>query len=114
MTNYVILFVKVQNNNEPKHINRNQNFKLLMDSVEDYSRKRAKQEEAELDTLSDWVISIRSLIRKRIFKLRRSISFKVRSIFNVKDVVDNLADLHTLSFQLTKPAIISSFCAKLY
>jgi len=55
-----------------------------MDSVEDYARKWAKQEEVELDTLSGWVISIRSLIRKRIFKLNRSMSSQVRSIFNDK------------------------------
>jgi len=36
---------------EPHHINWNQNFKILMDSVEDYARKWAKQEEVELDKL---------------------------------------------------------------
>jgi len=50
---------------EPHHINWNQNFKLLMDSIEDYARKWGKQEEVELDILSDWVTSIRSLIRKK-------------------------------------------------
>jgi len=35
-------------------------------------------------TLSDWVTSIRSLIRKRICHLRRSTCPKVRSIFNDK------------------------------
>jgi len=49
-----------------------------MDSFEYYARKWAKQEEVELDTLYDWVTSI--LIRKRLFKLRRSMSSKVRSI----------------------------------
>jgi len=48
----------------------------------------------EVDTLSDWVTSIRSLIRERIFKLGKSLSSKVRSIFNDKGVVDNLSDLH--------------------
>jgi len=38
---------------------------------------------------------IRSLIRKRIFKLNRSMNSKVRSIFNDKDVIDNLTDLHS-------------------
>jgi len=36
-----------------------------MDSVENYVRKWAKQEEVELDKLSDWVTSIRSFIRKK-------------------------------------------------
>jgi len=49
----------------------------------------------ELDTLSDWVTSVRSLIRRKIFKLSRSVSSKVRSIFNDKDVIDNLTELHS-------------------
>jgi len=49
----------------------------------------------ELDTLSDWVTSLRSIIRKRIFKLSRSMSSEVRSIFNDKDVIDNLTDFHS-------------------
>jgi len=35
---------------EPQHINWNQNFKRLMDSVEGYARKWAKQEKVELDS----------------------------------------------------------------
>jgi len=65
-----------------------------MNSVEDYARKWAKQEEVEHDTHSDWVTSIRSLIRKRIFKFSRFMSSKATSIFNDKDVVDNLTDLY--------------------
>jgi len=34
-----------------QHINWNQNFEVLVDSVEDYVRKWVKQEEVELDTL---------------------------------------------------------------
>jgi len=79
---------------EPEHINWNQNFKLLTDSVGDYARKWAKQEEVELDTISDWVTYVRSLLRKRIFKLNRSMSSKVRSIVNDKDVIDTLTDLY--------------------
>jgi len=72
-----------------------------MDSVEDYARKWEKQEEVELDKLSNWVSSIRSLIRKRTYNLSRSMSFKVRSIFNEKSAVE-----------LTKPPIISSLRTK--
>jgi len=62
---------KVPKYREPQHINWNQNSKLLIDSVEDYARKR-------------------------IFNLSRSMSYKVRSIFNDKCVVDNLTDLHNI------------------
>ena len=39
---------------EPKSINRKHNFKILMDSVEDYARQLAKREKEDLDILSEW------------------------------------------------------------
>jgi hypothetical protein len=36
-----------------------------MDSVEDYARQLAKREKEDLDTLSEWVKSMRSLIQIR-------------------------------------------------
>jgi hypothetical protein len=38
-----------------KSINWKRNFKILMDSVEDYARQWAKREKEDLDTLSEWV-----------------------------------------------------------
>jgi len=58
-----------------------------MDSVEDYTRKWAKQEEVKLNTVTH--------SGKKIGKLSRSMGSKVRSMFNNKGVVDNLTDLHT-------------------
>jgi len=52
----------------PKSINWKYNFKILMDSVEDYSRQRAKREKENLDILSEWVKSVRSLIQIIILK----------------------------------------------
>jgi hypothetical protein len=37
-----------------------------MDSVEDYARKWAKREKEDLDTLSEWVKSVRSLMQIKI------------------------------------------------
>jgi RAB protein geranylgeranyltransferase component A len=51
-----------------KSINWKRNFKILMDSVEDYARQWAKREKEDLDTLSEWVKSVRSLIQIRIKK----------------------------------------------
>ena len=45
-----------------------------MDSVEDYARQWARHEEVEPDTLSEWVESIRSLIRQCIGSVRTNIS----------------------------------------
>jgi len=42
--------------------------KILMDSVEDYARQWAKREKEDLDTLSECVKSVRSLIQIRIKK----------------------------------------------
>jgi hypothetical protein len=39
------------------------NFKIFIDSVEDYARQWEKREKEDLDTLSEWVKSVRSLIQ---------------------------------------------------
>ena len=40
------------------------NFKLVMDAIEDYARTWAKQEDVEIDTLSEWLKSIRTLVKR--------------------------------------------------
>jgi hypothetical protein len=42
------------------------NFKIIMDAVEDYARswiKREVDQDPELESLSDWVRTIRSLVQ---------------------------------------------------
>ena len=53
---------------EPKTTNWKHNFKILMDYVEDYARQWAKREKENLDTLSEWMKCVRSLIQIRIKK----------------------------------------------
>jgi hypothetical protein len=60
------VFAKGPKYREPKSINWKRNFKILMDSVEDYARQWAKHEKEDLDTLTEWVKSVRSLIQIRI------------------------------------------------
>jgi len=78
-TGYVItvtlVFAKVPKYREPKSINWKHNFKILMDSVEEYARQWEKREKEDLDTLSEWVKSVRSLIQIRIKKLSGSICY---------------------------------------
>jgi hypothetical protein len=48
-----------------QHINWKHNFKIIMDAVEDYARRWIKREvdqDPELESLSDWVRTIRSLV----------------------------------------------------
>jgi len=47
------VFAKGSKYREPKSINWKYNFKILMDSVEDYARQWAKREKESLDTLSE-------------------------------------------------------------
>ena len=51
---------------EPKSINWKPNFKIRMDSFDDYARQWAKREKEDLDNLSESVTSVRSLIQIRI------------------------------------------------
>ena len=79
---------------EPRPINWKYNFKLLMDAVEDYARKWTKREKEQLDTLSEWVKSVRSLIQIRISKLRRSMSKRGKSVFSNPDAAKTLSTIH--------------------
>ena len=47
------MFAKGPSYREPKSINWKDNFKILMDSVEDYVRQFAKRKKENLDTLSE-------------------------------------------------------------
>ena len=58
--NNASLFAKGSKYRDPKSINWKHNFRMLMDSVEDYARQWAKREMEDLDTLSEWVKSVRS------------------------------------------------------
>ena len=79
---------------EPRSINWKHNFKILMDSVEDYARQWAKREKEDVDTLSEWVKTVRSLIQIRIKNLERSMNTRARSIFKDPNVAECLSHLH--------------------
>ena len=82
---------------EPQHINWNFNFKLIMDAVEDYARAWVKREpnaDGKVDTLSEWVKTIRSLVLRRIHKLKNCVNDRPKSVFKDKDAVKCLSDLH--------------------
>ena len=65
-----------------------------MDAVEDYARRWVKQEDVELDSLSEWIKSIRHLLKRRMYMACRSVNNKPKSVFNDIYVNNNLADLH--------------------
>jgi hypothetical protein len=88
------VFAKGPTYREPKSINRKHNFKILMDSVEDYARQWTKHEKEDLDILSEWVKSVRSLTQIRIKKLSGSMSSRCTSIFKDPNVAKHLFFLH--------------------
>ena len=79
---------------EPQKFSWKYNFKLIMDSIEEYARSWAKQEDVELDTLSEWVKSVKHLLKRRIYMVSRSVNTKPDSIFDDEIVSRQLADLH--------------------
>ena len=79
---------------EPTTFSWKYNFKLVLDSVEDYARRWAKEEEVELDSLSEWIKSIRHLLKRRMYMAGRSVNNKPKSVFSDTDVTEHLADLH--------------------
>jgi hypothetical protein len=65
-----------------------------MDSVEEYARRWAKSEGVELDTLSEWIISIRKLLKSRIHHLSGKMHTIYPSVFKKPKVVNELCRLH--------------------
>ena len=82
---------------EPQHINWKHNFKIIMDAVEDYARRWIKREVdqvPELESLSDWVRTIRSLVQGRIHKLKNCVNSRPKSVFKDQEAVKCLSSLH--------------------
>ena len=67
---------------EPQKFSWKYNFKLIMDSIKEYARSWAKQEDVELDILSEWVKSVKHLLKRRIYMVSRSVNTKPDSIFD--------------------------------
>jgi hypothetical protein len=68
-----------------------------MDAVEDYTRRWIKREvdqDPELESLSDWVRKIRSLVQGRIRKLKNCVNSRPKSVFKDKEAVKRLSSLH--------------------
>jgi len=72
---------------EPKSINWKHNFRILMV----YARQWAKREKEDLDTLSEWVKSVRSLIQ---IIISGSMSTRSTSIFKDPNVAKHLSLFH--------------------
>ncbi|KAK3085885.1 hypothetical protein FSP39_010004 [Pinctada imbricata] len=71
----------------------NQNVKIIMDSCEEYARRWAKKEDVQLDTLSEWIKSIRRLLLSRIYRLKSSVNTRFESIFKDPGVITELTYL---------------------
>ena len=54
-----------------------------MDSVEDYARRLAKEEEVGMDKLFEWVKSIASLVNKLISILSSTMSTRCKPVFEI-------------------------------
>jgi hypothetical protein len=68
-----------------------------MDAVEDYVRRWIKIEgdqDPELEPMSDWVRTIRSLVQGRIHKLKNCVNSRPKSVFKDQEAVKCLTSLH--------------------
>jgi hypothetical protein len=62
--------------------------------ISDYARQWAKHKKEDLDTLSEWVKSVRSLLQIRIKKLSGSMNTCSTSIFKGPNVAKHVSLLH--------------------
>ena len=66
----------------------------IMNSVEEYARRWTKSEGEELDTFSEWIKSIRNLLKSRIHHLTWKMRTIYPSVFKKPEVVKELHRLH--------------------
>jgi hypothetical protein len=62
----------------------------VLNAVEDYARRWIKREvdqDPELESLSDWVRTIRSLVQGRIHKLQNCVNSRPKSVFKDQEAV---------------------------
>ena len=71
---------------EPRSFTWKQNSKLILDSVEEYARRWAKKEDVEVDTPSECVKSVMSLVNRHVSVLSRTTSRRHESMFDDPDV----------------------------
>jgi hypothetical protein len=65
-----------------------------MDSVEEYAKRWTKSEGEELDTLSEWIKSVRKLLKSRIHHLLCKMRTIYPSVFKKPEVVNELCILN--------------------
>jgi hypothetical protein len=92
---------------EPQHINWKHNFKLIMDAVEEYARRWIKREvdqDPGLESLSDWVRTIRSLVQGWIRKHKNCVNSWPKSVFKDQKLLSvfPLFMTNILSFRRTR------------
>ena len=59
---------------EPVSFSWHQNFNIIMIACETYGRHRAKKEDIELDTLSEWIKSIGDMLKRSIRGIKHSVN----------------------------------------
>ena len=67
------------------------NFGIIPDACEEYARRWTKNEDVEVDTLSEWIKSIADVLKRRTRRLKHSVN---TDIFSDPDVVRELSRLH--------------------
>ena len=79
---------------EPRSFNWRQNFVSIMNAVEDYAKRWAKRENEEVDTLSEWVKSIKGILKSRIRNIKTKVRTIYPSVFSKPEVRNKLERLH--------------------
>ena len=79
---------------EPVSFSWHQNVNIIMDACEEYARRWAKKEDVEVDTLSEWVMSIADLQKRRIARIQCSVNTRYESIFCDPEVAGKISRLH--------------------
>ena len=90
-----LLFQKGPKYREQEHINWNETSQIINNALDKYALAWAKREEANVAILTDWLDSCKTIIEKRIIKIKDKIKQPPNKILLSPKVKRYLKQLHT-------------------
>ena len=91
----------VQNSENHRSLKWKYYFTTTINAAEDHARswiKREKDQEPEVESLSDWLRTIWSLVWNRVENLKKFVSKRHKSVFNDNEALECFTSLHKKYF----------------
>lgn len=92
--NHESLIHKGKKLKETQSSNRHNNIRYIKNCVEEYAKTWAKHKKEDLDPLSEWIKSVRCMLKSRIKRSKPSMTTIYSSIFKYLEVLKRIDRIH--------------------